>query len=117
MARKRNGFESHRDAPSEAAIEQGHGTAPPAMQLNLDFDTARNFKDEITDLMQEMDDIRMKIASAYKSFEDSGGDRAMMKLVIKQAKQDKSKTKSQLRAFGQYREWFLGDAEAEDSEE
>ncbi|HTE37539.1 MAG TPA: hypothetical protein VK634_17130 [Reyranella sp.] len=87
------------------------------MQLNLDFDTARSRKDKITALMQEMDDIKMALAAEYKSFEDEGGDRAMLKLVIKRSKQDKSKTRSQLRAEAQYMEWFLPDVDKEDDEE
>jgi len=72
MARqKKTDLKSHRDTPSEAAIEQGHGTAPPAMQLNLDFRHRAEFQGR--DHRPAAADGRhppCRSPAAYKSFED-----------------------------------------------
>jgi uncharacterized protein (UPF0335 family) len=80
---------------------------PEQMSLNLDEGTAGKFLAEISALKQKMDDIRAELANKYKAFEEAGGDRKMLKVVIRFQNQDVSKTISEKRALDQYFEWFV----------
>ena len=99
--------------PTAEEIQRGrHEPASEAqesaqIELNLTFKTADKFKRNIQRLSQQMDDIKMELASEYKAFEEAGGDRAEMKRVIKMTKQDVSKTKVQLEHRERYESWWL----------
>ena len=97
--------------PTADEIQRGrHEPASEAegqIELNLTFKTADKFKRNIQRLSQQMDDIKMELASEYKAFEEAGGDRAEMKRVIKMTKQDVSKTKVQLEHRERYESWWL----------
>lgn len=101
-------------ARSEAAQEQGHGAQ---LTLNLTKKVASDRKKKISELMQKMADIRTDLANEYKAFEEEGGDRKMLKVILRMENQDKSKTRSELRALDQYRQWFLPNADKDDDDE
>jgi hypothetical protein len=102
------GTRRRRDGQPTAEEEAGPtGGEAAQIELNLTFRTADKFARNIKKLTQQMDDLKMQLASEYKAFEEAGGDRAALKSVMKLAKQDVSKTIAQLKHREQYEQWFL----------
>lgn len=92
----------HTDPAPDGAPE-----APPT--VNIGQSEFLEHLEKITALKQVMDDARTDLANAYKVFEEAGGDRKMLKLILRFRRQDAAKTRSEARHFQQYFTWVVGE--------
>lgn len=84
-------------------------SAEPGPQLANDrnLEKAKSFIARIGEQKQLMADAAMEIASLMKAAEEAGGNKVAIKFAMRAMKQDVSKTRAELDAMDQVREWFI----------
>ena len=89
----------------------GDNPPPPAdgeqLANGYDKDAAKESVAFISEQRQIIADASMKIAAEMKSIEKRGGNRQAIQFAMRMMKQDATKTRAELEAMDEVREWLI----------
>lgn len=102
-----------RDGQSTAPEGSSAGGDGEKLANSYGHDDAKQSIAFINEQRQIISDASLKIASEMKSIEKRGGNRSAIQYAMRLLNQDATKTRKELKAIDQMREWFIAPMLAE----